>query len=175
MLNHHYIAANIFQIEKDSSCIFPLNLVVKLKDSKSEKLSGPGIYFLYYKSELVYIGYYFKSKGVDDVRTQRWIKELATISMRGKQVVFSKNAANAHTNCLQYPKYIGEISDNGFQTSAKRVVFADQHWKEFRNDEFLDHFNFYWFPEEKGMGRSKEELKEVTKTLRKFYEPLCNG
>jgi hypothetical protein len=175
MLNHHYIAANIFQTEKDLNGIHPIDLKFKLIDPGSESLKGPGIYFLYFKTELVYIGYYFKGSGLDDVRTQRWIKELATISMRGKRVVFSKNAANAHTNCLQYPKYVGEISDNGFETSAKRVVFADKHWKEFQSNDFLDHFNFYWFPEEKGMGRTKKELKDITKILRKFYKPLCNG
>jgi hypothetical protein len=95
--------------------------------------------------------------------------------MRGKQVVFSKNAANAHTNCLQYPKYIGEISDNGFQTSAKRVVFADKHWIDFQSDDFLDHFNFYWFPEEKGIIKTKDELEKAANQLIRIYKPSCNG
>jgi hypothetical protein len=175
MLNHKYIAVEVFNIEKDNSSTFPLNLTFKLKDPLSDRLNGPGIYFLYYKTELIYIGYYEKGNGADDVRVQRWIKELATITMRGKQVVFSSAAAQEHQKCKSYPKFKGKISDNGYQTSVNRVAFADANWQDFQNEDFLKDFSFYWFPNEKGTHPTNEELKLTTNQLKTYYKPTCNG
>ena len=36
-------------------------------------------------------------------------------------------------------------------------------------------FTFFRFPEEKGLNRTKKQLKAVTNQLRKFYKPACNG
>ncbi len=106
---------------------------------------------------------------------ERMKKEIAAISMRGREVVFSKSAFDTHQQCVNYPIFQGEISDMGFQTSVKRVEFADKNWNTFQTNDFLKNFDFYWFPEEKNLGRTREELEHVTKQLRKFYKPTCNG
>ena len=65
--------------------------------------------------------------------------------------------------------------DNGFQTSCKRVEFADKNWRSFKTNNFLKDFTFYWFREDKNLNRTREELEKLTQELRKFYKPTCNG
>jgi hypothetical protein len=174
-MEHKFKADEIFDLIVDTNAVFPLNLDFVLKDKKSQDFSGPGIYFLYYKEELVYIGYFFPNEQTRDVRYERMNKEIASISMRGREVVFSQNAFDAHQQCSKYPIFQGEISVNGFQTSVKRIEFADENWNSFQAIDFLCDFTFYWFKEEKNLNRSREELEHVTKQLRKFYKPTCNG
>ncbi len=174
-MEHKYNAADIFEIQVDSKGVFPLNLELRFNPKLPFNLSGPGIYLTYFKDELVYIGYFFPNGKDRDARMERMKKEIAAISMRGREVVFSKNAFDAHQQCSNYPIFQGEISENGFQTSVKRVEFADKNWNTFQTNDFLKNFDFYWFPEEKNLGRTREELEHVTKQLRKFYKPTCNG
>ena len=167
-------ANDIFRITIDSNSVFPLNLSFELTDDSQPSFQGPGIYFMYYKTELVYIGFFYPSQKNRDVRKERMLKEIATITMRGNKVVFSNNAFNAHQQCVNYPIYQGEISDNGFQTSKNRVEFTDKNWSEFQNNEFLNGFSFYWIKEDKNIGRTREELEQLTNQLREFYKPTCN-
>jgi hypothetical protein len=102
-------------------------------------------------------------------------KELLSITMRGKQIGFTQSSFDAHQNCVNYPVFQGEISDNGFLTSTNRVLFADKNWTSFQTNEFLGDFTFYWFKEEKNLNRTRVELEQVTNELRKFYKPTCNG
>ncbi len=168
-------ANEIFRITIDSNSVFPLNLSFELTDDSQPAFQGPGIYFMYYKTELVYIGFFYPSQENRDVRKERMLKEIAAITMRGYQVVFSTNAFNAHQQCVNYPIFQGEIGDNGFQTSKNRVEFADINWSEFQQDNFLKDFSFYWFKEDKNLGRTREELLDLTNQLREFYKPTCNG
>jgi hypothetical protein len=174
-LEHKYNAADIFEIQVDPNGVFPLNLEFKLNDNPHPDFQGPGMFFMYYKAELVYIGFFYPSDKNSDVRKERMNKEIASITMRGKQVVFSQSAFNAHQNCVNYPVFQGQISDNGFQTSVKRVEFADKNWNTFKTDHFLKDFDFYWFKEEKNLNRTREELEKLTQELRTFYKPTCNG
>jgi hypothetical protein len=173
-MEHKFKADEIFDLIVDTNAVFPLNLDFVLKDKKPMDFSGPGIYFLYYKEELVYIGYFHSSKLNNDVRTQRWIKELASITMRGKQVTVNSTSIKAldnSTNLIQTPRK----PKGDFLTSKKRVEFADKSWISFQTNDFLCDFTFYWFKEEKGLNRIKSQLKLVTNQLRKFYKPTCNG
>lgn len=174
-MEHQFSANELFDLIVDTNAVFPLNLEFVVKDKKSKDFSGPGIYFLYYKEELVYIGYFFPNEQTRDVRNERMNKELLSITMRGKQIGFTQSSFDAHQNCVNYPVFQGEISDNGFLTSTNRVLFADKNWTSFQTNEFLGDFTFYWFKEEKNLNRTREELKEVTNQLREFYKPTCNG
>jgi hypothetical protein len=169
-----YIASEIFEIQVDIQRTFPLNLEFMLKNQESNSFRGPGIYFLYFKHELVYIGFFYDSSIKSDVRTHRWNKELATISMRGKQVVFTQKAFDYHQRCLNYPVFKGEVSKNGVQTSANRLLFVDKNWDSFRTNDFLEDFTFYWFREEKNLNKSKHDLTRLTEELKQFYKPICN-
>jgi hypothetical protein len=130
---------------------------------------------MFYKAELIYIGFFYPSQKNSDVRTERMSKEIASITMRGKQVVFTKSAFDAHQNCVNYPIFHGEVSDNGFQTSVKRVEFADENWNSFKTNDFLEDFTFYWFREEKNLNHPRKDLEKLTQELRTFYKPTCNG
>lgn len=174
-MDHKFNAGELFKIIVDSSAIFPLNLDFTLQGKSSMNFPGQGIYFLYFKDELVYIGYFDPSEPNRDVKMERMSKELATITMRGLQVVFTQSSSVAHQQSVNYPIFQGNISDNGFQTSVNRVNFADNHWDTFKSNDFLCHFTFYWFPEEKNLGNTRDELEHVTNQLRKFYKPTCNG
>ena len=168
-------ADELFLISTDANATFPLNLEFLRNPKFPIFLSGPGIYFLYHKVELVYIGFFYPGGDKRDARMERMKKEIATITMRGREVVFTQKAFEAHQQCVNYPIFQGEISDNGFQTSVNRVNFADKNWNDFKTNKFLKHFTFYWFPEEKNLGRTRDELKAVTKQLINFYKPTCNG
>ena len=157
-MEHKFKADELFDLIVDTNAVFPLNLEVVVKDKKSKDFSGPGIYFLYYKEELVYIGYFFPNEQTRDVRNERMNKELLSITMRGKQIGFTQSSFDAHQNCVNYPVFQGEIRDKGFQTSVNRVNFADKNWNDFKTNNFLYDFTFYWFPEEKNSGRTREEL-----------------
>ncbi len=168
-------ADELFDISADANAAFPLNLEFLRNPKFPISLSGPGIYFLYHKVELVYIGFFYPDGDKRDARMERMKKEIATISMRGRKVVFTQDAFEAHQKCINYPIFQGEISQNGFQTSVNRVNFADKNWKDFKTNNFLCDFSFYWFPEEKDLGRTREELLDLTNQLRNFYKPTCNG
>jgi hypothetical protein len=135
-------AGNHFKLTVDLQKIFPLNLKFEVIGDSLPEFQGPGIFFMHYKSELVYIGYFFSEGDERDARKERMKKEIATISMRSSDVVFSQNAFNAHQQCVSYPIFQGEISDNGFQTSGKRVEFADKNW----NSDFIKAFGINSIP-----------------------------
>jgi hypothetical protein len=163
-----------FQIIIDSQQTFPLNLSFELYNNLHSDFQGPGIFFVYYKTELIYIGFFYPSQKNRDVRKERMNKELAGITMRGKQVTMnatSNKALDQSANLQNIPRR----PKGDFLTSPKRVRFADKNWSEFQNDNFLKDFTFYWFKEDKKLGRTKKELQEVTNHLINFYKPTCNG
>jgi hypothetical protein len=123
---------------------------------------------------LVYIGSFFKSEQKNDVRIQRWKKELATISMRGWQTTMNESSNRALDISINLRNVVRKPKGD-FQTSKKRIEFADLNWNEFSINIFLKDFTFHWFPEEKNLTRSKKQLEIVTNQLREFYKPTCNG
>ncbi len=173
-MDHKFNAGELFKIDVDSSAIFPLNLDFTLQGKPSMNFPGQGIYFLYYKEELIYIGYFNPSEKNRDVRLERMKKELATITMRGLQITMNKASNTALDKSLNLNS-IGRKPQEDFLTSRKRVEFADTNWDTFKTNDFLCHFTFYWFPEEKNLENTRDELKHVTIQLRKFYKPTCNG
>jgi hypothetical protein len=174
-MEHKFNTDDLFLLEEDTNSTFPLNLDFIRNPKLATDFPGPGLYFLYFKDQLVYIGFFYPDGDKRDARMERMKKEIATISMRGREVVFTQNAFEAHQQCVNYPVFQGEISQNGFQTSVNRVKFADKNWNDFKTNNFLCDFTFYWFPEEKGFNRTKKQLKVVTNQLREFYKPTCSG
>lgn len=173
-MDHKFNADELFKIVVDSSAIFPLNLDFTLQGKSSMNFPGQGIYFLYFKDELVYIGYFDPSEPNRDVKMERMSKELATITMRGRQVTMNEASNTALDKSLNL-NTIPRKPQGDFLTSRKRVEFADTNWDDFKTNDFLCHFTFYWFPEEKNLGNTRDELEHVINQLRKFYKPTCNG
>lgn len=169
-----FTASELFEVKEIDNQAFPLNLEFEIKTQNANNFKGPGIYFLYYKNELVYIGSFFKSVHKNDVKIQRWKKELATISMRGSQTTMNETSNKAIDNSINL-RNIARKPKGDFQTSKKRIEFADLNWNEFSTNNFLKDFTFHWFPEEKNLARSKKQLEKLTNQLREFYKPSCNG
>jgi predicted dithiol-disulfide oxidoreductase (DUF899 family) len=101
-------------------------------------------------------------------------KELATITMRGDQVTMNPTANKALDRSKNL-QIVPRKPKGDFLTSKKRVEFADKNWSSLKTNDFLKDFQFYWFKEDKKLGRTKNELKTVTDQLIKFYKPTCNG
>jgi hypothetical protein len=167
-------ADELFQIKVDGNTASPLNLSFEVPSDSLPEFQGPGIFFMYYKTELVYIGFFYPGQKNRDVRKERMIKELATITMRGSHVTMnptSNKALDGSRNLQNVPRK----PKGDFLTSKKRVEFADKNWNEFKTNDFLEDFKFYWFKEDKKLGRTRNELKTLTNQLIKFYKPTCNG
>ncbi|MEN9999593.1 MAG: hypothetical protein RI922_2583 [Bacteroidota bacterium] len=168
-----YKASDLFDIQISGT--FPLDCEFLPKDNLPvDMFKGPGIFFLSFKGDLVYIGSFFGSKSNNNVLAQRVNKEIASISMRGKQVTFNQKALKALMNCQKFtiknPKPKGD-----FVTSPLRIEFACNNWDSFQNDDFLKDFELCWLPFSNKKNKTKKELNELTNQLRSFYCPLCNG
>ena len=169
-----FSADSLFSISQDTACTFPLNLDFTLNHAKESRFSGPGIYFMYYYEELIYIGSFFPSGKNRDVRFERFNKELETITMRGKHVTFNNASIKALQQSTNLKSLIPKLKGD-FQTSKKRVEFADKHWKELQTNDFLKAFTFYWFKKENGSRVDSKSLTHLKNQLIKFYKPTCNG
>ena len=77
-----FLADQVYTIHKSSHGTYPLDQEFTLIGKKEEEFCGPGIFFLYFKTQLVYIGSFFPRDKNRDVRNERVNKEIATISMR---------------------------------------------------------------------------------------------
>jgi len=127
-----FSANSLFSVAPDAVFTFPLNLDFTLNHAKESRFSGPGIYFMYYYEELIYIGSFFPSGKNRDVRFERFNKELETITMRGKHVTLNNASIKALQQSTNLKSLIPKLKGD-FQTSKKRVEFADKHWKEYNS------------------------------------------
>jgi hypothetical protein len=58
-------ANELFQIKVDENAVFPLNLIFDYEINANETLNQPGIFFMLYKGELIYIGYAIQQEALD--------------------------------------------------------------------------------------------------------------
>lgn len=167
-------AHNIFRIVHKPSAFFPLNIEFKVKNQLIEDcFNNPGIYSILYKGELIYIGF---SANNDDIRSTRWARQIATITLRGEKVLFSEDALDVLKNS-QLWSYFAHLkptaSNKDFQTSKNRMLFASFHWEEFLilNETTLKKFEFQWNPMP---NINKEEIEIKCKNLKVKFAPRCN-
>jgi hypothetical protein len=57
-MEHKFNADDLFVLEEDTNSTFPLNLDFIQNPKLTTDFPGPGLYFLYFKDELVYIGFF---------------------------------------------------------------------------------------------------------------------
>jgi hypothetical protein len=133
-------ADEFFKTEVNANASFPLNLSFEVPCDSLPEFQSPGNFFMYYKTELVYIGFFYPGQKNRDVRKERMIKELATITMRGKQVTMNVTS-NIALDQSVHLQNIPRRPQGDFLTSPKRVRFADKNWSEFQNDNFLKDFS----------------------------------
>ena len=166
-MENKYSAAKLFQLEVDSNCIFPLNIKFEATEYAKQEINSTGIYFLTYKGELLYIGYAVQQEALDRMRRQ-----LEGITLRGSKVAFNDLAVLTIENSdILRPFFSSTILErrNGFVTSEKRVLFAENHWKDFSSIDkvVLANFDFHWFA-------IKENVATICTELRSKFHPRCN-
>ena len=159
-------ADELFQISIDENAVFPLNLEFIIKDSNKKELQGSGIYFMTYKGELIYIGFADKQDALLRMKMQ-----LEGVTLRGKNVAFRKNSVDVirNSNILKHFFNPSMLRENGYETTPKRILFAENHWRDFAflDDYMLKNFAFDWFPIEK-------DIKEKCRRLKNKFRPRCN-
>jgi hypothetical protein len=172
----HYIADDLFDFSMRG--VFPLDVefVLKKEFEEDELLKSSGVNAMTFKDEILYIGSY---AGSANVAVIRWQNELQTHSLRGVHVGFTPAAWNTlqGTQSLRSSNFPHREKDTGYLTSAKRVLFAEANWNLLvqNAEKWLSYFSFCWMPVSKDAPKSKEEIEELTKQLREFYRPRCNG
>lgn len=167
-------ANSLFSATPDAAFTFPLNLNFTLNQVKELKFSGPGIYFMYYRNELIYIGSFFPSGKKRDVRFERLNKELETITMRGKHGTMNNSSIKALQQSTNLKNLIPRLKGD-IKTPKKRIEFADKHRKERQTINFLHSFSFCWIKKENGSRVDSKSLTHLKNQLIKSYKPTCNG
>lgn len=166
-------ASELFSVNLDQSR-YPLNIEFEIIPIANEEVfKNPGIFTLFYRGELIYIGY---SNNSDDIRTTRFVRQLQTITMRGLNVQFNQKSKNTIRESVNLRNDFNEnvlSSENqlDFVTSKNRILFADRHWDEFSrlDNPILQHFEFVWY-----VITGNENRSEITANLKREYKPRCN-
>jgi len=165
---------DIVQFRTDCKLQFPCNLEF-YSDNTDDVFKNPGIFYLFFRGELIYIGY---SNNHQNIITERVVRQLATITLRDFRLNFTPAALkslivqNEMITYFRKPKPRVENSD--FVTSVNRVLFASNHWDEFKNfnNETLKLFEVHWYTNaDLGLNNS---VVELCKSLKKRYKPRCN-
>jgi hypothetical protein len=166
-MEHKLKADELFDLIEDTNAVFPLNLeFVKRKDFP--KIENSGIYFLTYKDELIYIGYAVKEDAISRMR-----KQLEGITLRGKNLAFKKPSKQTILKSTILNSFFSDAllaQKKSVETSPKRILFAEQHWKDFAflDPYILSNFVFHWFPME-------SDIKEKCAELKNHLLPRCNN
>jgi hypothetical protein len=160
-------ADELFQIKVDENAVFPLNLSFDYEKNANETLNQPGIFFMLYKGELIYIGYANREDALSRMK-----KQLEGITLRGKNVSFNEQCKSTVKNSETLKSFFSDSKlnrENSTQTSPKRILFAENHWQDFASlDEcILKNFVFDWYPIKSDIENKCEELKTMLK-------PRCN-
>jgi hypothetical protein len=162
-----YPANELFEIKVQDNQAFPLNLEFKKTFFSKETFETPGIFFLTYREELIYIGHADQQDAIERIKRQ-----LETITLRGnhigfnelsKQTIEQSKILNSHFSSSVLEK------STSYMTSEKRILFTENHWNDFSIlDKFiLSRFKIYWFPSNKNLAAKSKELKDKLK-------PRCN-
>jgi hypothetical protein len=168
----------------DQDCTFPFNLNFKIKKCHKgkEEFSGPGIYIITYKKNVIYIGSYASKK--PKIIEERWIKHIMTMTNRGYRIGFS-----AKTKRAKIPKDIKKFfedadgkgfryCDTGTVTTLERLEFANSYFHLFKrlhvsiiSDSIISDFQFHYTKIPKC---TEKDLKKIEKKLIEEYKPICN-
>lgn len=195
-------------VEQDRAhwgCQSPFNLKFSSQKMTAEQrasLRGSGIYFITKlpEEEVVYLGLF--RPVADDIVSLRWGRHLQTITWRGAKIGLGpdKKRRNAETirqrrdDLLAVATHQGlrdviqaayENDDaklynsTGYDTTANRLRFANEHWDVFREDtsgSILDHLEIRLMctrPAVDGQ-TAADEVEAIETAVLKLYKPICN-
>jgi hypothetical protein len=153
---------------------FPKNLEFYSTNEESE-YREPGIFFLHYRGELIYIGF---TNNDQHLIKERIVRQIATITLRDYRILFTDAAFKELGKKDEIKTYFTltepEIGTKDFVTSVNRVKYAAQHWDEFKNlnKDVLGRFEFEWFPNPVLGGHP--DIKALCTSLKMKYKPRCN-
>lgn len=165
---HKYEASELFRSEESvpPAKILPfMNTVFRPINSNSMDLRAAGLYGIFFKTDtvnepsLIYVGLYRNGKiGSGEVfggnvLLDRWVKHIATCSMRGANMGIGKRTAQlmrlletGHPFHSLGDPDVAEliVRDRGCNAGENRVLFAKEHWPKLENasrEELLTLFN----------------------------------
>jgi hypothetical protein len=153
---------------------FPKNFEFNCTNQES-KFKQPGIFFLFFRGELIYIGY---TNNNQHVIGERIVRQIATITLRDHRVKFTEAALKKLNKIQTFKSYFTMptplVDTNDFVTSVNRVAFAAYHWDEFKNfnSDTLNRFEFEWYPNPK-LG-IHQDIVALCNELKNKYKPRCN-
>lgn len=162
------------QFKEVNKTQFPCNLEFESNVS-TDTFRNPGIFFLFYRGELIYIGF---TNNHQDVISERVVRQLATITLRDHRLHFTSAAlAELHYSEISdtyfhLPEPV--VANTDFVTSVNRVKYAAHHWDEFKNfnAETLSRFEMEWYPNLDLNGCNS--IEELCQQLKDQYKPRCN-
>lgn len=161
-----------YTIVKDTQ--FPKNLEF-FSANKDSEYKQPGIFYLYYRGELIYIGF---TENNQHVIGERIVRQIATITLRDHRIQFTPAALDELRGKDVFNTYFNlptpVVANIDFATSVNRVAFASYHWDEFKNlnEDILGRFEFEWFPNPKL--ENHPNIEALCNVLKNKYRPRCN-
>ena len=150
---HRYSAKDIFKAEIDDDPKIPyLNLKIKNTKITKDKKFGPwGVYFIFFKTYLIYIGSWCgnwdskKRRLSGSAARARWSKHIITDTTRFQDVTFTSNCEfdkDEIIKLLKNPKETVKLNKKGKATLAtaidlyKNDKVNENKYKDFINKEF---------------------------------------
>jgi hypothetical protein len=172
------------------------NLRFRYNRCDAEVLAGGGIYAVYFRGELLYIGL-FTGKGrkafASNVASQRFYKHLEALTLRGRTIDFSasnykKVCALKRPSCPLIRSLQGTQvpwGNSAVKTYPCKVEFASDNWDAFsrieRDQSVLNGFTFVYgridckqFSGNITYQRVKNYLSVIENDLISDYSPRCN-
>ena len=166
-------ATELFEIIVNKDAKYPFNLDFELLPNiPKDVFKNKGIFSLYYRGELIYIGF---SNSNEDIRTTRFVRQLQTITMRGALVQFNQSTIDLIPKLNQISKVLVDQNlipqTKDYVTSVNRLYFSEHHWDEFSQLEngFLKFFEFDWY-----VITDNQNIENSAKSLKSKYKPRCN-
>jgi hypothetical protein len=166
-----YLASDLFELTVNGN--FPLDCEFIAKEPIPQDLESSGVYMMFYKQELIYIGL---ADGQPVI--VRFQLQLSTITLRGKQIHFNSNSQKQIFQSVNLAKdfSFSILNSNaaGAEVSVNRVMFAERNWPVLKvmNQATIKDFVFVWFPENNCDNINPVENRD---SWIRDLNPSCNG
>lgn len=156
-------------------------------------LKGPGLYIVCFDGKPLYLGKYLGLKAdpfSGNILKLRWIKHLATLTLRGKRISLSKRTQDI-VSALDDENVIIQAFRNGVQelihndrgcvTTAPRLIFANDNWQDFLSldNSIISRFTFTYLQlqpsvERTNVAQIREHISSAEVNLLIKHPLKCN-
>lgn len=169
---------DLFKSNIDVEVSYPYN--INFERIIKDKISGPGIYLITYKEQVLYVGSHCKH---NDIISDRWLRHINTITNRGSKVGFGRNSKQKFENEIE-PLFNksnlnfnkneilkNRLRDTGYVTSIKRVKFILDNKLFLKENANFSEIEFYLLSLK---GKSEKAIKKIERNLICEINPPCN-